>query len=169
MATLLLGGWDIPFWAGDNMAARADGTVLGAEPAVWKTIATFLAFALKTFFFIMVFMLVRWTVPRFRYDQVMDLGWKLMLPAALAVVVVTAGTILGLDAAGIAPTDRAAGFLPVYGLVLTVVNGLMLVGILLILDRGNVLSGSASRGAGRSHARAVQRFHGEEYGVQGAD
>jgi hypothetical protein len=59
---------------------------------------TFLAFAAKTFFFILVFMLVRWTVPRFRYDQVMDLGWKLMLPAALVVVTVTAGTILALDA-----------------------------------------------------------------------
>jgi NADH-quinone oxidoreductase subunit H len=89
---------------------------MGAEPAVWKTLLTFLAFALKTFFFIMVFMLVRWTVPRFRYDQVMDLGWKLMLPAALVVVVVTAGTILALD-------ERASPYgLPTYGLVLTVVN-----------------------------------------------
>jgi NADH-quinone oxidoreductase subunit H len=169
MATLFLGGWDIPFWTGDNMNALADGTVIGAEPAVWKTVLTFFAFALKVGFFIVVFMLVRWTVPRFRYDQVMDLGWKLMLPAALAVVVVTAATILGLDAAGVATTDRLGGFLPTYGLVLTAVNGLMLIGILLIIDRGNVLAGSASRGAERAHARSAKRFHEEAFGPHGAD
>src|SRR5687768_5827400 len=85
MATLFLGGWDVPGWGGDNMRAMADGTVVGAEPALWKTLLTMVAFLAKTAFFIVVFMLVRWTVPRFRYDQVMDLGWKLMLPTALVV------------------------------------------------------------------------------------
>src|SRR5690606_25604121 len=65
LATLFLGGWDIPGWAGDNMLAQ-DGTVIGAAPAWWKTLLTALAFMLKTGFFIIIFMLVRWTVPRFR-------------------------------------------------------------------------------------------------------
>jgi NADH-quinone oxidoreductase subunit H len=156
MATLFLGGWDIPGWAGDNMRALPDGTVVGAEPAVWKTILTLIAFALKTGFFIIVFMLVRWTVPRFRYDQVMDLGWKLMLPAALAVVTVTAGTILALDAYGVE-------YGPVYGLVLTVVNFVMLAAFLFVLDRGRILSGGYSAQQKRAHAATVARFHKEEF------
>jgi len=158
MATLFLGGWDIPGWAGDNMRAMPDGTVIGAQPAVWKTIVTLLAFIIKTGFFIVVFMLVRWTVPRFRYDQVMDLGWKLMLPSVLVVVTVTAGTILALDGYGVE-------YGLVYGLVLTVVNGIMLAAFLFILDRGRVLAGGYSAEEKRAQARAVARFHKEEFGA----
>ena len=75
--------------------------MVGAEPALWKTLLTFGAFLTKTMFFVLVFMLVRWTVPRFRYDQVMDLGWKLMIPAVLVILTVTAGTILTLDSLGV--------------------------------------------------------------------
>jgi NADH-quinone oxidoreductase subunit H len=157
MATIFLGGWDIPGWAGDNMRALPDGTAIGAEPAVWKTLLTFLAFAAKTFFFILVFMLVRWTVPRFRYDQVMDLGWKLMLPAALVVVTVTAGTILALDAAGI-PYGL------VFGLVLAAVNGVMLFAVLWLLDKGRILSGSTAAKSQSAHSRLSARFHEEEWG-----
>jgi NADH-quinone oxidoreductase subunit H len=156
MATLFLGGWDIPGWAGDNMRALPDGTVIGAEPAVWKTILTFFAFAAKTFFFILVFMLVRWTVPRFRYDQVMDLGWKLMLPSALVVVTVTAGTILALDAAGIP-------YGVVFGLILAVVNAIMLFVVLWILDKGRILGGSTARSSQEAHARASAKFREEEW------
>jgi NADH-quinone oxidoreductase subunit H len=158
MATLFLGGWDIPGWAGDNMLALPDGTVVGAAPAVWKTVVTFLAFAAKTGFFIIIFMLVRWTVPRFRYDQVMDLGWKLMLPSALVVVTVTAGTILGLDQAGVE-------YGLTFGLVLTAVNAAMLAVFLLLLDRGRVLSGGYSLAEKRARARTVARFHKEEFEV----
>ncbi len=48
------------------------------------------AFAVKTGFVITVFMWVRWTVPRFRYDQLMTFGWKRLLPLALVNTVVTA-------------------------------------------------------------------------------
>jgi NADH-quinone oxidoreductase subunit H len=156
MATLFLGGWDVPGWQGDDMISLGDGTVAGGAPAFWKTLLTLVAFGLKTAFFIVVFMIVRWTVPRFRYDQVMDLGWKLMLPASLVVVVVTAGTILGLDAAGVE-------YGIVYGLVLAVVNFAMLAAVLLVLDRGNILSGSYARHAKREHARVVAQFHKEEH------
>src|SRR3954465_4681514 len=97
MATLFLGGWDIPLLQRDNMFGVVNGAWLGHAPAVWITVATLVAFALKTFLFILRSVLVRWTVPRFRYDQVMDLGWKIMLPAALFAVVVTAATLLALD------------------------------------------------------------------------
>ena len=49
---------------------------------------------LKTVFFIFVFMWIRWTLPRFRYDQLMDLGWKKLIPLALVNMLLTAGVIL---------------------------------------------------------------------------
>ena len=45
-------------------------------------------------FFLWIFVWVRWTLPRFRYDHLMDLGWKTMLPWALANVIVTAGLMV---------------------------------------------------------------------------
>ncbi|MGH7459098.1 MAG: NADH-quinone oxidoreductase subunit NuoH [Longimicrobiaceae bacterium] len=145
LATLFLGGWDIPGFAGDNMRVLPGGTVTGAEPSVWITLFTLLAFLAKTFFFVLVFMLVRWTVPRFRYDQVMDLGWKVMIPSALAVLVVTAGAILGLEQAGV---EYGLG----YGLLLTAVNLLLLGAVVWLYDKGRVLAGSGSLKAKRGRA-----------------
>jgi NADH-quinone oxidoreductase subunit H len=152
MATLFLGGWDIPFWSGDNIRVLENGVVQGAEPAWWITLLTLISFALKTLFFILIFMLVRWTVPRFRYDQVMDLGWKFMLPVALVTIVVTAGTVLALDQAGV-PYGHT------FAAVLTVVNVVMLLIVLWILDRGRILQGSSAVGEKRRHAKAVAQFH----------
>ncbi|MHB1168949.1 MAG: NADH-quinone oxidoreductase subunit NuoH [Longimicrobiales bacterium] len=139
MATLFLGGWDIPFLTFDNMRIIAPGVVEGAQPAVWKTLLTLLSFAIKTFFFIVLFMWVRWTVPRFRYDQIMHLGWKVLLPVALGYIVIMAAAILTLDSMGI-----EYGFW--YGLVLTIVN-LVPTGIFLwIIDRDRVIAGNSSPG-----------------------
>jgi NADH-quinone oxidoreductase subunit H len=143
-----------------------NGVVTGADPAVWKTLLTFLMFAAKTFFFIMVFMLIRWTVPRFRYDQVMDLGWKIMLPAALVAVVVTAATVLVLDQVGVGFGDRALGFLPTYALVLTAVNALMLGAVLWLLDSGRVLAGSGATDEKRLRAQEIARRRAESMRVQ---
>lgn len=135
MATLFLGGWDIPGWQGDNMRVIGPGIVEGANPAWWKTLLTLGAFATKTLFFVFMFMWVRWTVPRFRYDQVMHLGWKVMLPAALAFITTTATTILVLESMGM-----RYGLL--YGLIMTAVNGLVAVAFFWWLDRDRVMSGS---------------------------
>jgi NADH-quinone oxidoreductase subunit H len=54
-------------------------------------ILSVLSFVLKTAFFLFLFIWVRWTFPRFRYDQLMKLGWKVMLPLALINIFVTAG------------------------------------------------------------------------------
>ncbi|MBX6362340.1 MAG: NADH-quinone oxidoreductase subunit NuoH [Gemmatimonadetes bacterium] len=137
MATLFLGGWDIPIWQGDNMIMIAPGVVAGAEPAWWKTLLTFGAFATKTGFFILLYMWVRWTVPRFRYDQVMHLGWKVMLPTALVFIVVTGTTILVLDALGI---PYGLGF----GLILTVVNAVVAAIFFMVIDRDRVISGASA-------------------------
>ena len=51
----------------------------------------------KIAFFIFLFMWVRWTIPRFRYDQLMNLGWKVLIPLALVNMLVTAVIILLKD------------------------------------------------------------------------
>jgi NADH-quinone oxidoreductase subunit H len=136
MATLFLGGWDIPFLAFDNMRVIAPGIVEGAAPAWWKTLLTLGAFSIKTFFFIFLFMWVRWTVPRFRYDQIMHLGWKVLLPSALGYVTLMAAAILVLDTLGV-PYGL------VFGLILTAVNLVATVLFLVLIDRDRVIAGTA--------------------------
>jgi len=135
MATFFFGGWDIPFWAGDNMRMAADATVVGATPALWITLLTALSFAMKTGFFVLLFIWVRWTIPRFRYDQVMSLGWKVMIPGLVAYIIVIGAAMLSLERAGIE-------FGTTYMLWLT---GLNVVGVLVImfwLDRKRVILGA---------------------------
>ena len=52
-------------------------------------------FIAKTCFFLFVFIWVRWTIPRFRYDQLMDLGWKVFVPLTIANIFFT-GFVLAL-------------------------------------------------------------------------
>jgi NADH-quinone oxidoreductase subunit H len=127
IATLFFGGWDVPFTQADNVAAVSFPLVL----------LSMLIFALKCAFFLFLFIWIRWTLPRFRYDQLMALGWKVFLPVALAYIVIIASLILALDIAGI---ER--GF--VYGLILFGVNAVLLVGLFFILDRGRIVSPSSA-------------------------
>ncbi len=88
MATLFLGGWDpIPF--------VDEAAILGLEPSSLPMVlighAVFLGKAITLVF---VFMWIRWSLPRFRYDQLMNLGWKVLLPLALANVAITAIALL---------------------------------------------------------------------------
>jgi NADH-quinone oxidoreductase subunit H len=87
----------------------------------------------------------------------MDLGWKIMLPAALAAVVVTAATVLALDSAGIPMEQLYWGFVPVYGLVLAAVNAVMLAIVLWVMDRGHTLVGTGSIEEKRRLAREAAR------------
>ncbi|HEY0015475.1 MAG TPA: NADH-quinone oxidoreductase subunit NuoH [Longimicrobium sp.] len=166
LATLFLGGWDIPGLGRDDMLGFVNGQWVGTQPAWWITLLTLGAFLAKTFFFIMVFMLVRWTVPRFRYDQVMDLGWKIMLPVALAVVVVTAATVLALDSMGAPFVEVAAngarGYFTLWGgLVLTAVNGVMLMAVIWLMDKGHTLEGTGSMDTKRLAAQERARKRDE--------
>jgi NADH-quinone oxidoreductase subunit H len=81
---MFFGGWDIPFTQWDN---EAPFTVL-------KTLATTLMMISKVGFFIFVFMWIRWTLPRFRYDQLMHLGWKSLIPLAILNMVITAAVVI---------------------------------------------------------------------------
>ncbi len=79
IATLYFGGYHVPGLAS-----------LGLDPNV-ETLIGAAAMFLKTFFFIFVFFWVRWSIPRFRFDQLMNLGWKRLIPLGVANIILTGG------------------------------------------------------------------------------
>ena len=93
--TLFFGGWQVPFLMRDGFHFPWGGSLLLPHLAV--TILQVGAFTLKVIFFCWLQILLRWSLPRFRYDQVMRLGWKMLLPLALANVAVTAVLIIALQ------------------------------------------------------------------------
>ena len=86
MSTLYFGGYDIPFVNEANWGN-----------AWWVGLIGFAVLMTKALFFVFVFMWIRWTIPRFRYDQLMNLGWKGLIPLSLLNMVITAVAILLLQ------------------------------------------------------------------------
>lgn len=95
VTTLFFGGWQVPYLMRDGFHFPWGGTLLLPHLAV--VLLQVGAFIFKVIFFCWLQILLRWTVPRFRYDQVMRLGWKMLLPAALVNVMITAFVILYID------------------------------------------------------------------------
>jgi len=88
MTTLFLGGWQVLYLHPDGFHFPWGHTITLSNLVV--VVLGILAFFIKLSFFIWLLMAVRWTLPRFRYDQLMHLGWKILLPASLANIAVTA-------------------------------------------------------------------------------
>lgn len=88
MATLFFGGYDIPFVNEAGLAEKIGNNL--------TTLLGTFALLIKIVFFLFLFMWVRWTIPRFRYDQLMELGWKKLIPLALANMLLTGAVILFL-------------------------------------------------------------------------
>ena len=126
VTTLFFGGWDIPgSW--------------DERGGVLQTIATGGFFFLKVMFWIFFVMWIRWTLPRFRYDQLMALGWKVLTPLALAYIMVICTAIYGIEhLAGITAPKLQA--LALFGV--NVVLGLLVFGL---LDSGAFIKGSSRR------------------------
>ena len=137
VATLFFGGWDIPFTHWD-------------ESGTWLAVlVSGLFFFVKTFFWIFFIMWIRWTLPRFRYDQLMALGWKVMLPLALGYIMLTAIALWVLDSVvGVSSELVRMG-------VLTLMNVVLAVWVFRLLDRGALISGSESRRFRIQAARAA--------------
>ena len=95
MTTLFFGGWQVPYLLRDGFHFPWGTAWLLPHLAV--TLLQVGAFALKVLFFCWLQILLRWSVPRFRYDQVMRLGWKMLLPLALFNVIVTALVIVAVQ------------------------------------------------------------------------
>jgi NADH-quinone oxidoreductase subunit H len=93
VTTLFFGGWQFPY-------LQADGFHWPFELGVWHlphvlvVLIQVATFCLKVLVGCWILLVVRWTLPRFRYDQVMRLGWKMMLPLALVNLLVTAVIVL---------------------------------------------------------------------------
>jgi NADH-quinone oxidoreductase subunit H len=86
LTTVYFGGWQIPFV--DSSTLPSHGLTVLLQVGFW----TF-----KVLFFCWLQLLIRWTLPRFRPDQLMELGWKKLLPASLINIVLTAAAILWLQ------------------------------------------------------------------------
>ncbi|MGH9428372.1 MAG: NADH-quinone oxidoreductase subunit H, partial [Terriglobia bacterium] len=82
IVTLFLGGWQFPYLERFGLAPMLVSII---------QILTFIAKVGAVLFF---YIWIRWTIPRFRYDQLMNLGWKVMLPLALLNLVVTGAGLL---------------------------------------------------------------------------
>jgi NADH-quinone oxidoreductase subunit H len=85
MATLYFGGYNFPFMNDLGLSQNAI-TIIGT-----------VVFFIKIFLFVFFFMWVRWTLPRFRYDQLMNLGWKGLIPLAIANLMITALVMILID------------------------------------------------------------------------
>ncbi len=82
ITTLYLGGWQFPYLQNFGL------------PAMAVSLLQVLVFVLKVIFMVLFFIWVRWSIPRFRYDQLMNVGWKILLPLALLNIVVTAIVVM---------------------------------------------------------------------------
>jgi len=111
--TMFLGGWQLPGLSAEKFDALTGGVAAAAE------VASLLWFALKTLFFVFVVMWLRWTLPRIRVDQMMNMCWKYLVPISFASVLFVAVWMLVVHA------------VPVLGLVmriaLTAMGGLLVV------------------------------------------
>jgi NADH-quinone oxidoreductase subunit H len=131
MATLFFGGWDIPLTTWDSTG----------DPSVVKSLLTLAAFVLKTSVFLFTFIWIRWTLPRFRYDQLMALGWKVLLPLALIYITILATAIW------VFRSQLGWAYGPGMATALGGVNLVLLVLVVWWLDRGRIVSGSVQEEA----------------------
>lgn len=90
--TFFLGGWQVPYLTAQGFHFPWGSEIVLAHGVV--VILQILSFSFKVIFLCWLFMTIRWTLPRFRYDQLMDLGWKNIFPLALVNLMITAALLV---------------------------------------------------------------------------
>jgi NADH-quinone oxidoreductase subunit H len=95
LTTFFLGGWQVPYLADAGFVFPWGSSW---DMSIWVVEGLrVISFIVKVCFFCWLLMLIRWTLPRFRFDQLMNLGWKVLLPLSLVNTIVTAGLVLWLS------------------------------------------------------------------------
>jgi NADH-quinone oxidoreductase subunit H len=99
LVTIFLGGWQIPFIHRDGISLELGTMTLfhTVMPHIWVIILQVLTFFGKTLAVCSFQAFIRWSLPRFRYDQLMKIGWRVLLPLALANIFVTGCFVLGIQ------------------------------------------------------------------------
>lgn len=133
LVLIFLGGWHLPFLHRDGLTIAFGDTVLVAQrmPHIWVVIFSVLTFFGKTILLCWIQAFIRWSLPRFRYDQLMKLGWTVLLPASLANIFVTGVVCLALQGGGASTQSalKVAADLS-QGIVAATITGLVLWGII---------------------------------------
>jgi NADH-quinone oxidoreductase subunit H len=101
LAVIFLGGWNLPFLYRDGLHIALGGTTLVDQPMAHGLVIVLgvLAFLLKVIGLCWLQLMIRWTLPRFRYDQLMKLGWRKLLPASLVNILATGLGVMLLQGA----------------------------------------------------------------------
>lgn len=102
LAAVFLGGWHLPFVTAEGIRVAIGDSVLfeAALPPVAVVVISTLGFVGKVLTLCWLQILIRWTLPRFRYDQMMKLCWRMLLPASLVNILATAVVMLAIDSFG---------------------------------------------------------------------
>jgi NADH-quinone oxidoreductase subunit H len=151
LVTLFFGGYALPFLHRDGITVAFGDAVLFQYQMTHLsvTILQVLAFFGKTIVVTWVQIFFRWTLPRFRYDQVMRLGWTKLLPLTIANMMVTGVLVLAIDAApagvrdGLLTAAHASQALVAVGGVVAVVA--LIAGLLEPVERKRFLRSTAAR------------------------
>jgi len=86
IVALYFGGWQVPFLSQQEM--------ISSVGQIGAFLLSVISFSIKTGFFLFFFIWIRWTLPRFRFDQLINLGWKVLLPIAILNLLITAGVVI---------------------------------------------------------------------------
>jgi NADH-quinone oxidoreductase subunit H len=151
LVTIFLGGWQLPWLHRDGITV-AFGTSTAFHmvmPHIWVTIIQVPTFFGKVLFVCFLQAFVRWSLPRFRYDQLMKIGWRVLLPASLANIFATGTLVLAFDRggitgqAGLKVLADATQALVVFGMVALLVLGI--VGMAKPMKRSRWIVGSSAK------------------------
>jgi NADH-quinone oxidoreductase subunit H len=142
VTSIFLGGYHLP-WVEPTLLRVTDGW-LGASGFAWLAVLQVFTFIVKMLAVVWVMFIVRWAFPRFRYDQIMRLGWKMMLPVSLLNVALTAAVYLAAGRDGLA--------------WMGIVEWISILFFLALSSRapaGSAEAGGGGGGAGHSHSSAA--------------
>lgn len=126
MAALFLGGWHLPFVYRDGIEVAIGDTLFFKESLSqgFVVLIGVLGFIFKVVLLCWVQLTIRWTLPRFRYDQLMRLGWRKLLPSSLVNILATGLVVLAIQSAG-AAVQRGLNVAADLSMVLIAVAGLL--------------------------------------------